>query len=209
MSLLITFEGGEGTGKSTQAALLAEKLRAEGRSVVLTREPGGSEGAESIRALLVNGAVDRWSNRAETLLMWAARIDHWEKTMAPALKEGAIVICDRFIDSTVAYQGYGKGIDLNFLDKIHEFGLPDVYPHLTFVFDLPPDIGVKRALSRHASETRFEHMDVTIHHRIREGYQAISFTNPGRCHVIQADQNIDQIADAVYRTVQKKIQDMR
>src|SRR5450755_3757183 len=140
--LLITFEGGEGAGKSTQVARLAPRIAASGREVVTTREPGGSPGAELIRDLLVQGAADRWSPLTETLLMYAARRDHIERVIAPALERGAVVVCDRFADSTRAYQGAGGGAPRALIDALERQVLSETRPGLTLIFDLPPEAGL-------------------------------------------------------------------
>lgn len=189
----ITFEGGEGTGKSTQCQLLAEYLRLKGHSVIITREPGGTDGAELIRALLVSGDANRWSGVTEALLLNAARVDHWEKVIKPALDSGTWVICDRFADSTIAYQGYGRGLDINFLRNLHESVLPNVWPDLTYIFDLDPKIGISRALSRHTSEVRFEKLEIDFHERMRAGYLDIARDFPDRCCVVEADQGIQDV----------------
>jgi dTMP kinase len=198
---LITFEGGEGTGKSTQTVLLADYLNDRGHSVVLTREPGGSDGAELIRALLVSGEVTRWSPITEVLLLYAARAEHWQKVIAPALARGDWVICDRFADSTLAYQGYGHGVDRVFINKLYAAVIGTRQPNWTFVFDLDPKIGVQRALKRHTSENRFENMDMTFHERLREGFLKIAQQNPHRCHVVDATQSIYAIHREIARTV--------
>jgi dTMP kinase len=189
----ITFEGGEGTGKSTQTHLLADYLRQQQIPVVVTREPGGSDGAELIRALLVSGDTARWNALSEVLLLYAARIDHWEKVIHPALKAGKWVVCDRFIDSTLAYQGYGRGISLPFLMQLHDQVLGPVWPDYTIIFDLDPRIGIQRSLDRHTSENRFENMDLDFHERMRQGFLEIARQNPERCHVIQADETPQHI----------------
>lgn len=197
----ITFEGGEGTGKSTQTVLLADFLNERGHQVVLTREPGGSDGAELIRALLVSGDVGRWSPLTEVLLLYAARAEHWQNVIAPALDRGEWVICDRFADSTMAYQGYGHGVDRVLISKLYAAVIGTRQPDWTFVFDLDPTIGVQRALKRHTSETRFEHMDMNFHRRLREGFLKIAQQNAHRCHVIDADQSMyaihKQITDLI------------
>ena len=193
MSMFITFEGGEGTGKSTQCQLLAEYLRLKGRSVIITREPGGTDGAELIRALLVSGDVNRWSGVTEALLLNASRVDHWEKVIKPALEAGTWVICDRFADSTIAYQGYGRGLDINFLRNLHESVLPGVWPDLTYIFDLDPEIGISRALSRRTSEVRFEQLEIDFHNRMRMGYLEIANTSADRCRIINANQGIQDV----------------
>ncbi len=191
--MFITFEGGEGTGKSTQCQLLAEYLRLKGRSVIITREPGGTDGAELIRALLVSGDVNRWSGVTEALLLNASRVDHWEKVIKPALEAGTWVICDRFADSTIAYQGYGRGLDINFLRNLHESVLPGVWPDLTYIFDLDPEIGISRALSRRTSEVRFEQLEIDFHNRMRMGYLEIANTSADRCRIINANQGIQDV----------------
>lgn len=190
----ITFEGGEGTGKSTQAVKLVDYLIENHIPVIQTREPGGTEGAELIRALLVSGDEKRWSGWSEVLLMYAARVDHWERVIEPALKNGTWVVCDRFSDSTLAYQGYGRHLSKDSLQKLHAMVLPPACtPDQTFIFDLDPYIGIQRSLARHSAETRFEHMDVTFHQRIRHGYQEIAQQNPHRCVLIDADDSIDAV----------------
>lgn len=189
----ITFEGGEGTGKSTQVSLLANFLREQNIPVIVTREPGGSAGAELIRALLVSGEVSRWAPMSEMLLLNAARVDHWEKVIAPALIQGQWVICDRFADSTIAYQGYGHGINLNLLMNIHKAVLPNSLPNRTYIFDLDPAIGIQRALNRHTAENRFEQMDLAFHHKMRQGYLDIAQNNMERCRVVDATQSIEHI----------------
>jgi dTMP kinase len=184
--LFITLEGGEGAGKSTQAARLAACLRAAGRSAVTTREPGGSTGAEAIRALLVTGEVDRWSATAETLLMYAARFDHIERVIVPALARGDIVICDRFADSTRAYQGAGGGANLALIDALEAETKVLCWPDLTLIFDLTPDLGLKRASGRHGSETRFEAKGLSFHKRLRNAFLAIARADPDRCRIIDA-----------------------
>ncbi|MBX3458061.1 MAG: dTMP kinase [Candidatus Paracaedibacteraceae bacterium] len=197
----ITFEGGEGTGKSTQCQLLAEYLRLKGHSVIITREPGGTDGAELIRALLVSGDVNRWSGITEALLLNAARVDHWEKVIKPALDSGTWVICDRFADSTIAYQGYGRGLDVNFLRNLHESVLPNVWPDLTYIFDLDPEIGISRALSRHTSEIRFEKLEIDFHNRMRAGYLDIAKGFPERCRIVNANQDIQAVHNQVIRFI--------
>lgn len=157
MRKFITFEGGEGTGKSTQAKLLKEALEAKGVKVLLTREPGGSVGAELIRKLLVQGRADRWDAMVEALLLLAARRDHWFKTIEPALKGENLVICDRFIDSSLVYQGYAGGVDRNFLIYIHQKTLPVIKPDRTYIFDLPPEEGLARTLQRAGIKNTYCH----------------------------------------------------
>jgi len=198
---LITFEGGEGTGKSTQVAHLAPRIAALGREVVTTREPGGSAGAEAIRGLLVEGAADRWSPTAETLLMYAARRDHIERVIAPALKRGATVVCDRFADSTRAYQGAAGGAPNGLIESLEAHVLGAVRPDLTLICDLPVETGLARAAGRAGAETRFEAKGLEFHRRLREAFLAIAGAEPERCVVIDAAAEEDAVAAAVWAAV--------
>jgi dTMP kinase len=182
----ITLEGGEGAGKSTQARRLAEALRAAGLTVVETREPGGSPGAEEIRRLLTTGEAGRWSPMAETLLHNAARADHLRRTVRPALAAGSWVVSDRFADSTLAYQGYGHGIDRAFITALSAAIVDGLEPALTLVLDLPVTQGLARAAARKGGEDRYERMDMVFHEALRRGYLAIAAAAPERCVVIDA-----------------------
>lgn len=182
----ITLEGGEGAGKTTQIALLAEAMQQKGLDVVVTREPGGSVGAEEIRALLVRGDQDRWDGMTEALLNFAARRDHLVKTVWPALAKGAWVISDRFADSTLAYQGYGHGLDLDVLYKVWDVAIDGFRPDLTFMLDLPVEVGVERALARGDDENRYEKMALNFHHRIKAGFLEIALKEAERCCIIDA-----------------------
>lgn len=197
----ITFEGGEGAGKSTQLRILADRLRGAGREVVATREPGGSEGAEAIRALLLTGDADRWSAVSETLMMYAARRDHIERTIRPALERGAWVISDRFADSTRAYQGAGGGVTPGLVAAMETFVLEDVRPDLTLVLDLPVETGLARAGLRGGAEMRFESKGLAFHQRLRDAFLEIAAAEPGRCAVIAADQPADAVSDAIWSAV--------
>ena len=206
--MFITFEGGEGTGKSTQALILAEILKKHDVKVVLTREPGGSPGAEIIRNLLVTGSVDRWSTMSEVLLMYAARADHWQNTIQCALAQGSWVLCDRFADSTVAYQGYGRGVDQEFLQLLYKYIVGDFQPDCTFVFDLDVDEGLKRATARMEGNTvvegRFEAMDIAFHKRIRAGVLEIAKKNSNRCTVLQANAHPQEIHRKILNILHEK-----
>lgn len=191
--IFITFEGGEGAGKSTQLRRLAERLAARGREVATTREPGGSEGAEAVRGLLVEGAADRWSPMSETLLLYAARADHLERLIRPALARGAIVLCDRFADSTRAYQGAAGGVSPAFIDTLEREVLGDTRPHLTLILDLPAERGLDRAAGRGGAEARFESKGLAFHQRLRDGFLAVAKAEPERCVVIDADQGLDRV----------------
>ncbi len=201
----ITFEGGEGAGKSTQVRRLAERLTRAGREVVLTREPGGSAGAEAIRDLVVNGPADRWSPIAETLLMYAARRDHLERLIRPALERGAWVICDRFADSTRAYQGAGGQAPDALIEALETHVLEGVRPDLTLVLDLPVDIGLGRAIAREGAATRFESKGLAFHERLREAFQAIAAAEPARCALIDASGSVDAVAAAVDAIVAERL----
>jgi dTMP kinase len=199
--IFITFEGGEGAGKSTQVRRLAERLSASGREVVTTREPGGSNGAEAIRALLVQGDADRWSALSETLLLYAARADHLERLIRPALARGAIVICDRFADSTRAYQGAAGGVDPAFIDRIEHEVLGATRPDLTLILDLPAAAGLARAAGRGGAEARFESKGLVFHQRLRDGFLSVAAAEPERCVVVDADKPIDGVSNAIAEIV--------
>jgi dTMP kinase len=196
--MFITFEGGEGTGKSTQVKLLAERLKAAGRSV----EPGGTPQAEALRNLLVSGDTDSWSAEAEALLNYAARDSHLNAVIRPALLNKAIVLCDRFMDSTRAYQGYAGACTFHLLDELERSIVGDTRPDLTLIFDLNPVIGLERARSRGAgAEDRFERKGLAFHQRLREGFMEIAKADPKRCRVINASESIDSVAKAVWAAV--------
>ncbi len=202
----ITFEGGEGTGKSTQVALLADALRAAGIDVVTTREPGGAPGAEEIRNLLVNGAVNRWTPMSEALLNNAARAEHLDKTVFPALKAGKWVISDRFADSTLAYQGYGHGVSRKALDDLSSAVLGDFKADLTIIFDLNLETGLKRAGARGEGEDRYERMGDDFHQRLRQGFLQIAEAEPGRCALVDAANSIENVAAAIRTIVSQRLQ---
>lgn len=197
----ITFEGGEGGGKSTQVKTLADALKSAGIGVVTTREPGGAPAAEDIRELLVSGAVERWSPMAEVLLNYAAREMHVRQTVRPALERGDWVICDRFSDSTMAYQGYGGGVEPARIQAIHEAVLGDFKPDLTLILDLPTEEGLARAGKRlveaKSAEDRFERMERDFHDRLRNGFLEIAKSDPLRCKVIDASGDIAAVSDKV------------
>lgn len=201
----ITLEGGEGAGKSTQASRLAGVLRASGAEVVLTREPGGSPGAEEIRALLVDGDVARWDAVTETLLHFAARCDHLLNTIAPALDRGAWVISDRFVDSTVAYQGYGHGVPLKLIDELARICIADRRPDLTLILDLPVAVGLARANRRGTAEDRYERMNDEFHARVRDGFREIARREPSRCVVVDASGDVEAVHRAVVEAVTRRL----
>lgn len=201
----ITLEGGEGSGKSTQTRRLGAWLGAAVGDVVLTREPGGSPGAEQIRGLLVDGDIRRWDPLSETLLHFAARRDHLVTTILPALSRGAWVLSDRFADSTVAYQGYGHGVDRAALAELYRLCVGDLKPDLTLILDIPVEIGLGRAAGRRAGEDRYERMDRAFHERLRQGFLAIARSEPERCVVIDATPDEDAVHAAIVAAVGKRL----
>lgn len=202
----ITFEGGEGTGKSTQAKLLAAALEAKGHKVVLTREPGGSPGAEEIRKLLVEGEPDRWTPMAETLLFLAARADHVARLIRPELERGNWVVCDRFSDSTLAYQGKARGLGVDDLNELQGIALEGFMPHLTFILDMPVEVGLKRADERgHRHEGRFERFTKDFHERLRSAFRDIAEREPERCVLIDGTQSPDAVAADIWRVVEERL----
>jgi dTMP kinase len=201
---LITFEGGEGAGKSTQVARLAASLRAAGVAFVATREPGGTPGGEAIRDLLVEGAPGRWAPVTETLLLLAARHDHVTRVIEPSLAAGEWVLCDRFIDSTRVYQGLAGAVGLGLVDQLHRAVLGELEPDLTLVLDLPAPLGLARRRAG-AGENRFERMTAGFHERVREGFLAIARAAPERCLVIDATQSVDGVASLVRAAVRARL----
>lgn len=201
----ITFEGGEGAGKSTQLQRLAARLAVGGQEVVATREPGGSPGAEAIRELVLKGSADRWSPVTETLLMYAARRDHVERVIRPALARGAWVVCDRFADSTRAYQGAAGGTDPGLIAALETYILEDTRPDLTLIFDLPVAVGLERAHVRAGAEMRFESKGQAFHERLREGFLAIAKAEPERCAVIDATGPLNAVEERVWAAVEARL----
>jgi dTMP kinase len=201
----ITFEGGEGAGKSTQLKRLVARLEAGGLDVVATREPGGSPGAESIRELVLKGSADRWSPVTETLLMYAARRDHVERVIRPALARGAWVVCDRFADSTRAYQGAAGGVDPALIAAMETHVLEATRPDMTLIFDMPVEVGLERAHARAGSEMRFESKGLAFHQRLREGFLAIARAEPDRCAIIDAAGTLDEVEAAVWAAVEGRL----
>jgi dTMP kinase len=200
----ITLEGGEGTGKSTQVRRLAAALGECGISCLTTREPGGSSGAEEIRSLLVNGAPGRWDAMTETLLIYAARADHVARTIGPALLAGQWVICDRFSDSTYAYQGAGRGMARETIRRIDSVVLDDFKPDFTLVLDLPVEVGLARAASRGGAENRFENFDAEFHERLRQAFIDIARRHPDRCVLIDASGSEEAVGDAIFAAVKRR-----
>jgi dTMP kinase len=200
----ITFEGGEGAGKSTQIDRLAKKLRAKKYDVVVTREPGGSPGAEAVRHVLLSGAAEPFGPKMEALLFAAARSDHVEQVIRPALNRGAIVLCDRFMDSSRVYQGVTGGIDADFMSVLESVAVNGTVPDLTLILDIDPAEGLARAAARrgeHAVVDRFEKETLEIHQRRREAFLAIAKAEPERCVVIDASASVEAIENVITETV--------
>jgi len=202
---LITLEGGEGAGKSTQLRLLVDALGRAGVKALGTREPGGASGAEAIRALLVEGDPARWDAVSEALLMVAARRSHLTETVWPALEAGTWVVCDRFLDSTEAYQGVAGGVPRAELEALHRMIAGDFMPDLTVIFDLPPDLGLQRAKARAGAETRFERKGRAFHDKLRQGFLAIAKREPQRCVTIDATGDVDAVHRAVLAAVRERL----
>lgn len=200
----ITLEGGEGAGKSTLARALGERLEAAGQNIVLTREPGGSPGGDEIRNLFVRGGETRWSPETEALLVTAARTDHLARIIRPALAAGRWVICDRFTDSTRAYQGAGRGLSLAKI-KVLEDWIAAPKPDLTLILDLDPAAGVARSRGARAGEDRFERMDAEFHARVRTAFLEIAQSEPKRCVVIDATQEKDAVLQASLNAVSERL----
>ena len=198
----ITFEGGEGVGKSTQVKILADTLTAAGNDVILTREPGGSLGAEEIRDLLVKGSTDKFSPMTEALLHNAARAEHLTKTVKPAINAGKWVLSDRYADSTIAYQGYGQGVDIKTLLNIHSFATGNFWPDLTIILD---GNELERAAAREDEkfdkEDRYERMGKSFHDKLRESFLKIANNNPERCKVVSAAGTVEDVAKRIWKIV--------
>ncbi|MBB4000580.1 dTMP kinase [Aureimonas pseudogalii] len=195
----ITFEGGEGSGKTTQIALLATRLREAGHEVVATREPGGTPGANALRHIILSGTVEALGNEMEAILFAAARLDHLQSLIQPALERGAVVLCDRFHDSTRAYQGSRPGADTDFLSVLETATLETGRPDLTFVLDIPAEAGLQRAAGRRGAgkADRFEKEDVALHEARRQAFLDIAADEPGRCAIVDARGDVGSVAAAI------------
>lgn len=200
----ITLEGGEGAGKSVQRERLVDTLRAAGLTVTATREPGGSPGAEAVRALLLS-PEHAWQPLSEALLHAAARVEHLAATIRPALAAGQWVVADRFMDSTRAYQGWGQGVDLADIDRLEAMVVGDHRPDLTLVLDVPAEVGLARAHGRGQGADRYERMTDDVHIRLRDGYLAIARSEPERCAVIDATQPLETVAQAIVQQVRMRL----
>jgi dTMP kinase len=204
---LITFEGGEGTGKSTHAGLLAERLKTLGIAVVRTREPGGSPGAEAIRHVLLSGAAKPLGPTAEAILFAAARDDHVKQLIEPALACGAWVVCDRFIDSTRAYQGALGHVDMTFIRALERATIGELMPDLTFILDVPAEDGLARAHKRRGGGDidRFEMEALAFHEGLREAYRLAALMEPARCVMIDATEPKPKVAERIWKTVNERL----
>jgi len=199
----ITFEGGEGAGKSTQIRLLAEKLRAKGYRVLVTREPGGSPGAEAVRHVLLSGAAEPFGPEMEALLFAAARSDHVEQVIRPAVQRGTIVLCDRFLDSSRVYQGGAGNLDPTYMAEIERIAVNGMMPDMTLIFDIDPEEGLRRATARRGADQadRFEKENLAIHQRRRRAFLAIAEREPDRCVVVDASGDVETVQDVVTAAV--------
>jgi dTMP kinase len=204
----ITFEGGEGTGKSTQAATLARRLQSLGIGVQLTREPGGSPGAEIIRHVLLSGAAKPFGPEAEAMLFAAARDDHVRQTILPALAAGKWVVCDRFADSTRVYQGVLGTVDQRFIKALERVSIGDLHPDLTLVLDVPAELGMRRAAGRRRGShpDRFEAENIDFHEKLRQAYRALAAAETGRCVIVDARAPKKVVADRIWQTVNARLE---
>lgn len=203
--LFISFEGGEGAGKSTQIRILAETLRSRGLEVVVTREPGGSPGAEAIRHVLLSGAAEAFGVRMEAMLFSAARNDHVEEVIRPALESGAVVLCDRFLDSSRVYQGTTGNLEPDFIETLQRIAVDGTMPDLTLIFDIPAVDGLARARKRAddgAAPDRFEKEELETHEKRREAYLDIALNEPRRCRIVDAKQPQERVTEDVLSMVE-------
>lgn len=211
----ITFEGGEGVGKSTQVRRLAARLGELGIETVRTREPGGTPKAEAIRSFILQGKPESWGVGAEAVLFAAARLDHVDELIAPSLAAGKWVICDRFADSTRAYQGLTGGVADGFIDALEHLALNGHAPEMTVILDMDPDLAFARVRQRAIDDgpagtvDRFEKEDLSFHRRLRDNFLAIAIANPGRCTVISADQDEDTVTEEIWQAVLDQFPDLR
>ena len=200
----ITFEGGEGTGKSTQLRLLEKYLGDAGISVVTTREPGGTPSGEDIRHLLVDGDTNKWSPLTELLLHYAARHEHITKVIQPTISSGKWVLCDRYTDSTMAYQGFAQHVDFKYITELYKIVVGRFTPNLTIILDLPVEIGLKRAEKRNSGGTRYERMGLKFHQTLREAFLRIARDNSERCVVFNANKSEILISNEIINLVNKR-----
>jgi dTMP kinase len=200
----ITFEGGEGAGKSTQCKLLHQSFLEEGFKTILTREPGGTKGAEEIRELVVKGSTDRWEPTTELLLHTAARSEHISKLIKPSLEQGTHIICDRFIDSTIAYQGFAHGLTPSKVVALHELLFGNFYPDITILIDIDPEQGIGRTTTRDGKEDRYEKMGLDFHKRLRDGFKTLAIAHPERYFIITSGGSIAETHQLIVDKINKK-----
>ena len=206
-NLFITFEGGDGSGKSTQVNLLKEYLDNLNFETIKTREPGGTPSAEILRDLLTTGEVEKWTPMSEALLMWASRYEHLIQVIEPALNSGKNVICDRFYDSTYAYQGVAHNLGIDKMEKLKKIIIGDIEPDVTFVLDIDPKVGLKRSLDRSNQENRFESYNINFHNKIRSAFLEIAKKNKNRCVVVDASLNEQEINNLIITVIDNLITD--
>ena len=206
-NLFITFEGGDGSGKSTQVNLLKDYLDNLNFETIKTREPGGTPSAEILRELLTTGEVEKWTPMSEALLMWASRYEHLIQVIEPALNSGKNVICDRFYDSTYAYQGVAHNLGIDKMEKLKKIIIGDIEPDVTFVLDIDPKVGLKRSLDRSNQENRFESYNIDFHNKIRSAFLEIAKKNKNRCVVIDASLNEQEINNLIITVIDNLITD--
>ena len=206
-NLFITFEGGDGSGKSTQVNFLKDYLDNLNFETIKTREPGGTPSAEILRDLLTTGEVEKWTPMSEALLMWASRYEHLIQVIEPALNSGKNVICDRFYDSTYAYQGVAHNLGIDKMEKLKKIIIGDVEPDVTFVLDIDPKIGLKRSLDRSNQENRFESYNIDFHNKIRSAFLEIAKKNKNRCVVVDASLNEQEINNLIITVIDNLITD--
>ena len=206
-NLFITFEGGDGSGKSTQVNLLKDYLDNLNFETIKTREPGGTPSAEILRDLLTTGEVEKWTPMSEALLMWASRYEHLIQVIEPALNLGKNVICDRFYDSTYAYQGVAHNLGIDKMEKLKKIIIGDIEPDVTFVLDIDPKVGLKRSLDRSNQENRFESYNIDFHNKIRSAFLEIAKKNKNRCVVVDASLNEQEINNLIITVIDNLITD--
>ena len=206
-NLFITFEGGDGSGKSTQVNLLKDYLDNLNFETIKTREPGGTPSAEILRDLLTTGEVEKWTPMSEALLMWASRYEHLIQVIEPALNSGKNVICDRFYDSTYAYQGVSHNLGIYKMEKLKKIIIGDIEPDVTFVLDIDPKVGLKRSLDRPNQENRFESYNIDFHNKIRSAFLEIAKKNKNRCVVVDASLNEQEINNLIITVIDNLITD--
>ena len=206
-NLFITFEGGDGSGKSTQVNLLKDYLDNLNFETIKTREPGGTPSAEILRDLLTTGEVEKWTPMSEALLMWASRYEHLIQVIEPALNSGKNVICDRFYDSTYAYQGVAHNLGIYKMEKLKKIIIGDIEPDVTFVLDIDPKVGLKRSLDRSNQENRFESYNIDFHNKIRSAFLEIAKKNKNRCVVVDASLNEQEINNLIITVIDNLITD--